>query len=198
MAKQLTKREEQLVRAAMAKASADWTAAERRAVEKGEQIAEERARAKLLQELPKGEYCRLAGKQQKVIDDQARRYNLPALLGPSINLYAAIAELHQLIVHNRGHLAALGESLDADIAAEERRAKLAEVKTKTARHEMQLAKLRGELVDVKELDELLAWLVAELRTLGDTLERRHGAKCAELYGRRLDQIEGELRRKGAA
>jgi hypothetical protein len=194
MADALTTAEQQLARAAMAKAESEWSRAERRAVEKAHRVAEDRERDKLLRELPKGLYCSLAGKQQRTIDDQARRYKLGSLLGRTVNLYEVIAELHQLVAHNKGHLAALGETMDADLATEERRAKLTELQTRNAKNKLEYDQLSGRLLDRKELEHLFGWLANELRGLGSQLEAKYGPPAAELLGRRLDAIEREVMR----
>lgn len=192
----LTEADKRRAAAAIDKPRATWTRAEERAVEKAQAVAEERARDELLRAVPKGLYCTMAGRQQRTIDDQARRYKLPALLGGSVNLFEAIAQLHQLVVHNAGHMAAIGDSLQADLADEERRAKLLGLQLQNSRREVELQRERGQLVDAAELGELLGLVVDRLRLLGDRLEAKFGPDGPRLLGEILDTLEADLR-KGA-
>lgn len=84
----------------------------------------------LLRKLPKGKYCDLAGRQHKLIDDAARRYDLP--IGTStINLYRAIKSLHDLIAQ---HAASIGRDLtDDELEAELTRQKIAKLEKENER-----------------------------------------------------------------
>lgn len=194
MAEQLTAAEKARAAKALDKPRADWTRSEARAVDKARRIAEAQARDELLRALPKALYCELAGRQQKVVDGQARTYKLPALLGRSVNLFEAIDQLHELIAHNRGHLAPRGESLQAELADEERRAKLLGLQLENEKRTLALRNRRRELVDVAELGELLGRLVDRLRTLGARLEAKFGPDGPRLLGQLLDELEQDLRK----
>lgn len=198
MAVELTAEELALAEAAAAKPVGKRTREERRAIAKAGKAKAEADREKLLAGVPKGLYCRLAGRQQKVVDGQARRYRLDALLQPTVNLNVAVAQLHDLIAHNQGHLAALGDQPEADLVAEERRAKLLDLQTSNQIKSLKLRQLAGETIDAAEHAELMAWLTGQLQELGHRLQSRFGPPAGQVLRGFLERMEAELLGKVAA
>lgn len=143
----------------------------------------------LLTAIPKGIYCQMAGRQQRTIDEQADRYDLP-IDGPTIDLFAAIKSYHDLITANARVIRAAddAEAIAAgdveDLThAELQILKMREEITKLQRGNESLAirvtKERGDTIDRHELRHLLGWLSTRLEGFGQQLRRSDGGQDAQ-------------------
>lgn len=121
--------------------------------------------------VPKGEYCQLASRQHKLIDDAADNYNLP--LGEStINLRDALTALHDLVAAN-AHRISRGD-LDGDrleLEEEKLRQQILGLEFDNAKKQIELQYTRGEAIPKVAVRDALVALSAQLRTLGQTLAR---------------------------
>ncbi|TWU15972.1 hypothetical protein [Allorhodopirellula heiligendammensis] len=143
----------------------------------------------LLAAIPKGIYCQMAGRQQRTIDEQADRYDLP-IDGPTIDLFAAIKSYHDLITANARVIRAADDAeaitagdVDEMTHAELQMLKMREEITKLQRGNESLAikvtKERGDTIDRSELRHLLGWLSTRLEGFGQQLRRSDGGEDAQ-------------------
>lgn len=113
--------------------------------------------------VPKGDYVRLSGRQHKLLADQARLYDLP-VDGPTVDLAAALSAMHDLIAANARLIRG---NADPDERATLEIAKLEEeldrLKIGNEKQRIELRKLMGELVVVKEIKPAMLQVMAGLR-----------------------------------
>lgn len=132
--------------------------------------------------VPKGIYCRYAGRQQKVVDDHGRLYGLP-VLESAVNLKDVVAAVHSFLAANASKLAAAGSGDDL------KRAKLSQQVEKLQREinllDHELAERRQEFISRKELATKLGWLVSQLQQLGERAQQKFGADCGRLFNDEL-------------
>ena len=119
--------------------------------------------------VPKGEYCQLASRQHKLVDDAAENYDLP--IGEAeIDLKSALTALHNLIAANAHRLR--GPEGDYDELKEEKlRQEILKLQKDNERADIDLQFARGDAIPRVELREALVMLSSQLRTLGQTLAR---------------------------
>lgn len=146
------------------------TREEERAIAREEQRQRQEVLQTVLRALPKGIYCQLAQRQQKVVDEQGYRYRLP-LTGPEIDLGAAIKAFHDLIAKNAGVLTAEG---DPDAQREKQKLANENLRLKKQLLEFEIAQKRQELVPRVELQRRLEWLRDRLRAFAEQMGRRFG------------------------
>jgi hypothetical protein len=138
----------------------DWAGRRQR-----EQMADETLRA-----LPKGLYCRLAGRQQKVVDEQASRYGLP-LLGATVDLYSVVKAYHDFLAANA---ARLSDNTDVDLQRVKLQAEIEVLERRVKLLDADIADRKGRLISRAELVDRLEAFSGRLRGLGDRLLRQFG------------------------
>lgn len=149
----------------------------------------ERVSAEIFAAVPKGVFCKMAGRQQKVIDEQADRYDLP-IDGPSIDLFAAIKAYHDLISENARSLMpaddaaafAGGDCSELDVASlkvAKLQAEIVKLQRGNESLAIRVTKERGDSIDRQELRELLGWLSTRLEGFGQQLRRSTGGEEAQ-------------------
>lgn len=121
--------------------------------------------------VPKGDYCYLAGRQHKLINDAADHYGLP-IDGAVINLRYALTALHDLIAANAHRLRGTTGDLEYDELKEEKlRQEVMKLEKENEKAAIELQFARGDAIPRAQLREALVMLSAQLRTLGQTLAR---------------------------
>lgn len=147
-----------------------------------EKKREERDRLRYYATVPKGHYAKLAGRQQKVLNEQADRYKLP-IGGPTVDLGAVLGRFHDLL----REWARSGPPVDDESVAGPASPMLEKVREETWRiKQLERRKLEGELVDRADVAASMAIVSERLRRAGDQLGRRYGE---EAQGLLLEAIE---------
>lgn len=149
---------------------------ETRALEWYEQHTRQEILAAGLRALPKGVYCELAGRQQKVVDDVGRRYGIPTT-GATVDLFAVVKAFHDLIAKHATVLSAEG---GADWAQEKLKQQIETLKARRQLLESDLERRREELIARVDLRRRAQWIAGRLRTLSEQLGRRHGRDAQRL------------------
>lgn len=151
---------------------------------------------RFLTAVPKGRYCELAGRQQKVVDEFAERYEVPC--GEStIDLYAALSSLHTRVSE---FAAAARLNLDADAAELEReklRQQIGKLDKEQARLKIEIEKHMDQLIARSDVRAGMEWLSAKLRTLGTQIYSRAGQDGLDCLNQFLREFERELEAGGA-
>lgn len=146
----------------------------------------------LLTTLPKGIYCDLAGRQQKLVDEFAERYGVPCD-GPTVNLYRAVNAMHDLIVENAHLLAADMDEDQVKLQHEKLRQEVLQLQKRNERLAIQIEADRGEVVYKSELREALSWLSLRLRALGRQLQKsKTGNDAQKTLNEFLEQLAKEI------
>lgn len=168
------------------------TERERRALRAVERQQEEEKRWKHYRTIPKGHWCKLAGRQVKVVNEQAARYKLPlggaiidlALLAPALHDFLA-AHARILARAKRDAIIAAGDGRNGDELAlmfgESTPAleKLREVKYQ--REKLLLERELGEWLPAHLVIEAWTTLAQALRRSGEGLQRKFGPEAHIIY-----------------
>lgn len=168
----------------------ELTKLERDAVKRHEKQKEERLRWEYYGSIPQKHWREMSGRQTKVINEQALRYEIP-FGGRTIDLAAVVRGLHDFLADNARKLARdtdemlQGGSSPALERYREERALLA-----------RLDRLERErrLLPRDEVREALGRIAAILRGAGDTLQRQFGTAAVEIMYEALDDAQGEIDR----
>jgi len=144
------------------------------------------------QKCSKGDYCRLAGRQNKVIDEAAHRYGFP-IGGPVVNLYDAVKALHDFVAANGQRFASqIDEENDREELEKEKLRKQIEGYTiENERREIDLQHARGDAIPKDNLRAALSALQAHLRSFGQQL-RRTNPTAVDDYNDFLDRLADEV------
>jgi len=155
----------------------DELAAERRVAKR----RDEEERWRIYRTIPKGDWAKMSGRQQKVLNEQAGRYGIP-LIGKEISLPEVVFWLHQFFAENKFRFA----DDDAPQWAEELRRENTRLK-RMVRKEKQ-----GELIPRGDLREGLALMASILRRCGDTLQRQYGPEARDVLDDALNECLEEV------
>ena len=144
---------------------------ERRDVAWHEELERSRHVADWQAAIPKGEYCRLADRQHKLIDDAAKTYKLP--LGDAfIDLRAALKAIHDFIAANAYRLRDPTAGLElSELKARRLEQEVIRADQEIALGELKLKREHGDLIHRADLQQALVTISAKLRTIGKSLSR---------------------------
>lgn len=178
------------------------TATQRRDITWLDKQAADQANFDAYTKVPKGIFCAMAARQQKVIDEQADRYDLP-IDGATIDLYEAIKAYHDLIVANGRFIRPaddaesagemdLDEAAHHDLQTEKLRQEVIKLRQSNERLGIMVVRDRGDSIDRRELREMLTWLSTRLEGLGAQLRAsRNGEEASKSLNEFLDQLADE-------
>jgi phage terminase Nu1 subunit (DNA packaging protein) len=182
----------ELLSAARAKQQAGQklTAAESAAMRRFLRQADGTNRWRVYSAIPKKDYVRLSGRQHKILDDQARRYDMP-LLGPTIDLGQLARWLHDFLARHADKLAR-EESDDPLLAAGGGiwREKYQKEKALLAR--LDRREREGTLVDRERSHQTWLRVAGILRRCGEVLQRQYGPAALRLLNQALEDASREV------
>lgn len=155
--------------------------------------------------VPKGIYCDFAGRQQRTIDEQADRYDLP-IDGAVIDLWAAIRAYHDLITANARYIRPaddaqaiedgevdLADAQHNDLQTEKLRQEVIKLKQSNERLGIQVTRDRGDSIDRRELRDMLTWLSTRLEGFGQQLRRcADGTEAQKTLNEFLEHLADEV------
>lgn len=153
------------------------------------QVAED-VRDDLLLNLPKGVYCRLAGRHQRVIDDQAVRYDMP-IDGPKIDLYQVLKKFHDILGEWGPTIREL-QGEEGSLRTEKLRKEIELLERRSKAIELEIKSKQNEFIDRATLRIRMEWLANKLRGFSERLGKRFGGDAQVLFNTLLTQIEQEL------
>lgn len=136
--------------------------------------------------MPKGVYCSLVDRQQKLVDEFAERYPIPCD-GASIDLYAVLTAFHDLVIEH-SHVFADDDDSNA-LKKEKLREEILERRLRNRKLEVQIEVEEGKIIYREQLRETLHWFAAKLRSLGKQLGRTKTGADAQ---RRLNEYLAQL------
>lgn len=145
----------------------------------------------LLRKLPKGAYCELAGRQHKVVDDAAERYDLP-LLGPTVDLYAAVKSLHDRLIELAARARPDLDGTIDELREEKLRQEIRKLESQAEMLTLEIGRRRDELVERQVVQNRLAWLSGQLTGLGQRMRSQVGPEAAKLLNDFLANMAAEL------
>lgn len=167
------------------------TARETAAIAKWQREQTAELRGQLLREIPKGLYCELAGRQQKVVDEFGQRYDI-AVDVPQINLFSVIKDLHTRV----SELAAAARpNLDAneeELVKEKLRQEIGKLQRQSAALQIELDRHMDKLLAKADVQNGLDWLASRLRAMGTQLHRVVGQPGVDAVNEFLDALAAEI------
>lgn len=168
----------------------ELTRQERETLKRHEKQKEERLRWDYYRSIPQKHWREMSGRQTKVINEQALRYDIP-FGGRTIDLSAVVRSLHDFLATNARKLARdtdellQGGSSPALERYREERALLAR---------LDRLERQRRLLPRDEVRESLGRIAAILRGAGDGLQRQFGTAAVEILYEALDDAQGEIDR----
>ncbi len=168
----------------------ELTRAERQVLQRHEKQKEERLRWQYYRSIPQKHWRQMSGRQTKVINEQAGRYDLP-FGGAKIDLPAVVRALHDFLADNAQRLAREDDALlqgGSSPALERYREERAEL-ARLDRLERQ-----GQLLPRDEVKLALGRIAAILRGAGDALQRQFGLAAVEVLYEALTDAQREMDR----
>jgi hypothetical protein len=169
---------------------AELSAPERAALKRHEKEKEERLRWTYYGSIPQKHWREMSGRQAKVINEQAVRYNLP-FSGAAINLPAVVRALHDFLADNAVKLAKDDDDLmqgSGSPALERYR------EERAALARLDRLERQQKLLPRDTAREALGRIAANLRAAGESLQRQFGPAAVEILYEALDDAEQEVRR----
>lgn len=168
----------------------ELTRQEREALKRHEKKKEERLRWEYYRSIPQKHWREMSGRQTKVINEQAWRYNIP-FGGRTIDLAAVVRSLHDFLADNARKLAR-----DTDVLLEGGSSPALERYREERALLARLDRLERQrrLLPRDELRESLGRIAAILRGAGDALQQQFGAAAVEILYEALDDAQGEIDR----
>lgn len=175
------------------KAGSTPTAAERNALKRIERKREEDDRRRYYASVPKKHYCELSGRQNKVVNEQARRYGIPCD-GREVDLFAVLRVFHDLLAkHGHKLLGDTGDPLleGASQALKDQyvREQIREKKEKAILARLERLEREQKLLPRDLVHELLGHVAEALRNGGQTMQRQHGEGPYTLLTEILEDAE---------
>lgn len=168
----------------------DLTKSEISLVKKYDEIVAESNREDALLNLPKGIYCKLSGRQQKVVDEQAVRYGI-AIDGSKIDLYQVLKKFHDILAEWGPTINEL-QGAEGSLRTEKLRREIELLERRSKSIELDIKNKQDEFIDRNTLRVRMEWLANKLRTVSERLGKRFGAEAQVLLNHALSQIEEEL------
>lgn len=146
-----------------------------------------------LKNCPKGIYCELAGRQQKVIDSTAKTYGFP-VDGPTVNLHEAVKALHDFVAKHGSKVRSRVENEDdrEELEKEKLRCQIEGINLDNEHKEIDLQEARGDAIPKDTLRIALSALQAHLRSFGQQLRRDGAAETVEAWNTFLDGLAAEV------
>lgn len=119
--------------------------------------------AEYVRAIPKGEYCDLTGRQQKLVDDAARNYDLP-IGGSTIDLADALTAMHDLIADNAHRIRGDNDPNDrVELEMQKLCEQIRVLRNTGTKGEVEIERLRRESIRVAEIMPALIEVAASLR-----------------------------------
>lgn len=171
-----------------AKAKEKTTLAEQRALRRVQAFNEQRDRDKYYRTVPKRDYVAMSGRQHKVLDEQAARYDLP-LLGESVDLFALLKRFHDLFAEGRFRS---DDEIDDETQQTPNLEKLRGEKYRLAR--LDRLERQRQLLPRRLVRELLGFTAAKLRDRAERLQRLFGPEVVDELNDAVAEIEEEIGR----
>lgn len=168
----------------------ELTKQERAALKRHERDKEERLRWQHYASIPQKHWKEMSGRQAKVINEQAVRYEIP-FGGPTVNLPAVVRAFHDFLADNAVKLAR-----DDDVMLQGNGSPALERyrEERAAMAGMDRRERERQLLPRDEAREALGRIAAILRGAGETLERQFGSEAAGVLIDAMDDAQRELDR----
>lgn len=167
------------------------TAAAQKQLDKWNKTFFESVREQSLRSLPKGIYCSLAGRQQKVVDEFGIRYDV-AITGPVIDLFAVIQTFHSRISELAAAARPYQDADDAELHREKLRQEIKKLERQSEQLSIDIKTKLAELVRRDDVREKLTWLSGKLQSLGARLHRVAGEEGQRALNEFLEDLAVEM------
>lgn len=163
---------------------------EQAALARFEKQREERLRWQYYRSIPKKHWQKMSGRQVKVINEQAARYELP-MDGPTIDLPKLVMALHDFLAKNAQRLAQEDEPLLRSAGMSPALERYREERARLA--QLDRLERERELVPVREALVVVERAAGRLRTVVEALARQYGNEVATIFCDALDECQRMLR-----
>lgn len=144
-----------------------------------------------LRSVPKGIYCQMAGRQQKVIDEFAARYDLP-IGSDRIDLFLVLNSFHSRVSELAAASRPYQDIDDAELQREKLRQEIVKLQKQSDTLSIDISTKLAELIPKAIVVERLEWLSGRLRAFGSQLHRIAGPTAQEALNEFLATLSKEV------
>ena len=144
-----------------------------------------------LRALPKGKFCALAGRQQKVINEQGRRYGWE-VMGKTIDLTLVFPQILDTIARNRHRMLSEDDQDHENLAQQVMRHEAEKLRLQNEILATKADAAKEQIVQIHELQREFAWIEQQLRRFGEALPKEWTKHWNEF----LSRLAAEFRRRG--
>jgi len=163
---------------------------ERRDIERWREQVEEKKRQEHYATVPKKDFCALAARQHKLVDDAHRNYGAP-VDGKEVDLFKFVRWVFDFLAQN-GRKLLRAEDGD-DLLSGPETPELEKLrKVNRLIKEVEYGKLKTQVLDRSKVHEGLTRIAAIIRDCGDALQRRFGPDALDLLHQHLDAVDAEI------
>lgn len=139
------------------------------------------------EKIPRTAYGMLAGKQLKLLQDQAEKYGLPVEAGEPVNLGMVLRWFHQFLADHGPRITARSQIEEAKEQLE-----LEALQAKVRNLQAEFERKSGSSISAEEMDRVFSWWESEMRKLGERLGKRFGRESQEMFNETLDRMQKNL------
>lgn len=171
-------------------AKEELTIEEKAALRAHQKIQEEETRWKYYESIPQKHWVAMSGRQWKVLNEQAVRYELP-FNGAVISLPKVVKAWHDFLAKNKVKLAR-DETVVMDGPNSPALERYREERALTAR--LTRLEREGQLVDRDQVRQSMQKSAAVIREAGERLQKQFGPLAAQILYEAIDDAEAEVER----
>lgn len=166
------------------------TERERRALEKWRRAEADLIQSAYLRSIPKGVYCAMAARQQKVVDEFGARYDIPVDV-PTIDLFAVVSALHTRVSELAAAARPNLEGDEAELVREKLRQEIGKLQRQSATIQIELDRHMDRLLAKNDVQTGLDWLSNKLRAMGTRLAKECGQHGVDALNELLNEMADE-------
>ena len=163
---------------------------ERRDIERWREQLDETKRQQHYATVPKKDFCALAARQHKLIDDAHRNYGAP-VDGKEVDLFKFVRWVFDFLAEN-GRKLLKAEEGDELLGGPETPELDKLRRVNRLIKEVEYGKLKTQVLDRSKVHEGLTQVAAKIRDCGDALQRRFGPDALDILNQHLDAVDAEI------
>jgi hypothetical protein len=166
------------------------SARERKDIERLQRLLDEQSRREHYATVPKKDFCALAGRQHKQVDDLHRNYGAP-IEGKEVNLYKFVKWAFDFLAENGRKL--LRAETDDELLSGPATTELEGLRRASRLlKELEYGERKKQLLPRDRVHDGLTRIASLMRDCGDSLQRRFGPDALDILNQHLDAAEAEI------
>lgn len=141
--------------------------------------------------VPKSIYCKMAGRQNKLVDEFGGRYDIPQD-GPTIDLWAVLPVFHDRISELAAAARPALDGDEADLLREKLKQEIGKLQRQSMQIQISIEQSQSKLIARESITTGMDWLAGRLRSLGAAVHRHGGQAAVDAVNQFLDELAAEI------